>query len=105
MRVELGSPVVIHAADVAFWHIPVATKPGGLEHVEISIDDGMRRLVTAWPAVCGETGELFVYGGFIRRRRLCRGCAAAGVPPAAVPPSERAEQAARAQRFVEEYAA
>lgn len=75
MIVELGTPVILCLDDQDVWHIP---KPATelLAHVEISIDDAMQRHAATWPTLClHEPGEIFIYGGFVRQRRLCRGCA------------------------------
>jgi hypothetical protein len=75
MQVELGAPVVLRQDEAEIWHLPKPAKKM-LEHVEISIDDGLRRMATSWPALCDHVaGEVWVYDGLVRRRRLCRGCA------------------------------
>lgn len=75
MKVELGAPVVLRLDEPDVWHLPKDSKPS-LRHVEIVIDDAMRGPAASWPALCDHAaGDLFVYDGFVRRRRLCRGCA------------------------------
>lgn len=89
MKVEIGAPVVLRPEEGELWHLPKPAKKM-LEHVEISIDDAMRRMVTSWPALCDYVpGEVWVYDGPVRRRRLCRGCAFLNAAaPHHVPPSE-----------------
>lgn len=75
MKVDLGAPVILRIDQPDLWHMPAATMRT-LTHVEISIDDALERLAATWPTLCDEgCGEVFVYGGFVRQRRLCRGCA------------------------------
>ena len=91
MKVELGAPVILRIDDAEFWHLPKPAKTNGLEHVSVTLDDGLRTMTTSWPTLCDEVaGEVWVYDGFVRSRRLCRGCdfvnkgAAHHVPPSEI---------------------
>lgn len=95
MIVEVGAPVILRLEQPDLWHIPVPAREL-LSHVEVSIDDALARFTTSWGTLCGETGDVFVYDGTIRRRRLCRGCALRNrKQPLVMPPSELAAAALR----------
>ena len=89
MKVEIGAPVVLLEEQPALWHLPAPLKQ--LQQVDVSIDEGLQRMVATWPTLCLQTpGEVWVYEGFARQRTLCRGCAFVNQQaPHRVPDSER----------------
>lgn len=89
MKVEIGAPVVLLQEQPEVWHLPAPLKR--LQLIDVSIDEGLERMVATWPTLCLETpGEVWVYEGFVRRRTLCRGCAFVNrQAPHLVPSSEQ----------------
>lgn len=76
MKLETGTPVIVaplngidHGLVV---HLPVEGHQGQPVTLQEVLDRG--GCPRSWRTLCGETGDVWVYRGFLLRRRPCAAC-------------------------------